>query len=593
MKKSLDSIRRAPVRQNSYEAPTYSQAAKSVPKEYQTFQRANKRNGGLIWIIFLLFLATVGGFIFWSTRGVVPSQEESLELSVTGPSEIVSGDQAVYKIKYKNLDKVPLEKMQLDVQWPSGFYFDKSSVEPHDSIATSWTLEDLPVGAEKEMEITGQLVGNKDEQVSALFGLSYQPQNFHSNFKAKKNIDTKITDSKLELSIEAVDQTLVTTEQEFKLKYKNISAETLTDLHLDILYPDDLALQSVDPTKDGDYWVFNLEPNAEKVITLKGNFVAGSKNKQLLVSEIGALIDNKFRRLARSEKNIQVVSPQFTLKLQINGKSENQVVNWGDTLRYQLEMTNDSESDLTNVLVTALIDGESVDWESLDTIGSRDGSKIVWSKDQNADLALWPVGQTRTLTWQLKVSNQKVAERNIENIIQINLQGLADWQQVSTPLTLSVGQGVSFNSGIYWHLGGRRVGSGIIPPKVGEETQYLAVWSINDATANFEQVVAQTTLPPGVSFESETDVPVGNLAYDSSKHTLTWTIDNLGQEVLPATASFMITLVPTEDQRGSAPTLFNPITIAAKGSEDLLISTKSIKTTDVVANTSDPIGIVE
>ncbi|PWB38508.1 MAG: hypothetical protein C3F02_04095 [Parcubacteria group bacterium] len=591
-KKSLDGVSRAPVRQSSYEAPVFTHGSRPVPKEYQTFERASKRGGGLIWLVFFLFLASVAGFVFWTNRQA-PEVKKSLELSVAGPNQLVSGDVATYTVRYKNLDKVPLEKVELGVRWPSGFYFDEATIKPSDSNATTWFLDDLPVGGSIEIKISGQLVGQKDENLSALFNLKYQPQNFHSDFKEKNEVTTKITDNKLELSIESFDKTLVSTPNEIKFHYKNISSEKLTDLNLNILYPQDLEITSVDPKKEGDYWVVSLESGEEKTITMKGSFIPESQSSQLLVGEIGNMVEGKFRRLARLEKSFSVLNPQFTINLQINGQTDNQSVDWGQVLRYQMEVTNDSGTDLTGVQVTALLDGAALDWSSLDTIGNRQESKIVWTQKENQDLAVWPTGQARTFTWQLKVGDNKISDRNIENIIQINLEGLADWQQVSSPVVLTVGKGLVFNNGVYWHLGGRRVGSGILPPKVGEETQYLAVWSLAEATGKFNNVVVQTNLPPGVSFVSETDVQAGELAWDETKRTLTWQIGDFNSQILPLTASFMITVNPSEDNRGSAMTLFNETSIAAKGDEDLFLRSKAIKTTDVVANSTEPIGIVQ
>lgn len=591
-RRSLDAVSRPPVRQSSYEAPLVPSGPRAVPKEYQTFERAAKKGNGLIWLVFFLFLATVAGFVFWTNRSG-PAVKKSLELRVEGPSQLISGDQAVYTVRYKNLDKVPLEKIELNVRWPSGFYFDEATIKPSDSNATTWFLDDLAAGGQVELKITGQLVGQKEEQLSALFSLQYQPKNFHSDFRDKQEILTKITNNKLELSMEAVDKTLVSTEQEIKFHYKNISSEKLSDLNINILYPDDLELTAIDPKKEGDYWVVSLEPGEEKIITIKGSFIPESKNNQLLVAEIGNVVDGHFRRLARLEKIFAVVNPQFTINLQINGKADNQSVDWGEVLRYQMEIANDSGTDLTGVQVAALLDGEALDWSALDTVGRREESKIIWTEKENQELANWPAGQSRTFTWQLKVADKKISDRNIENITQINIDGLADWQQVSSPVVLTVGKGLVFNSGVYWHLGGRRVGSGLLPPKVGEETQYLVVWSLAEATGKFNNVLIESALPPGISLVSETDVQAGTLKFDADKRVLSWQISDFDQEILPLVASFMISVTPPEENRGSAMTLFNAITIAAQGEEDLILRSKAIKTTDVVANSTEPIGIIQ
>lgn len=591
-RKNLDSIRRAPIRQSSYEAPALIKKKREVPQEYRTLKRAKHKNHGFLWVLFLIFLATFAGFVYWNSR---PDEAvaNSLEFAVQGPSEIVSGDQATYVIIYKNLDVVPLQQMELSVRWPAGFYFDEATSEPSDVNATTWLLNDLGINEQVELKITGQLVGPKDENLSALFTLKYQPENFHSDFREKGTIDTKITDNKLELEIKAVDKTLVSTEQEMVLTYRNITEETLSNLYLDIIYPADLDIVSVEPVKEGDYWIFDLEPQEEQTITIKGSFSADSKADQSLVGEIGNMVNDKFRRLARAEQKFFVVNPQFEVSLEINGKTENQSVGWGEVLRYQLDIINTSETNIIDAQVSALLDGVALDWGALDTIGQPEESRIVWTKETNEDLADWPAGESRTFTWQIKVVDSEQTERTIENIVRINIQGLESWEQVTTPILLTVGEGLEFNSGIYWDLGGRRVGSGLLPPRVGENTDYLVIWSLTEATGNFNTVTVETVLPPGVELLSETDVQEGDLEVDESTRTLSWTIEDFDDILLPVTASFIIRAIPSAEQQGSAMTLLNPMTITAEGVEEVILRSRMLKSSDVVSNSSGTIGIVE
>ncbi len=604
-KRNLDSAKRAPLRQKSYEAPAIRRRNRQVPKEYQSFQKAPKSRGSCLWFLFLLFLATLAGFWYWNKQ-TNPVTENSLEFAVSGPEQIVSGDQAVYRIRYKNIDLVPLQQMELDVRWPSGFYFDEASIEPHDSNATTWLLPDLAPGSEVELEIKGQLVGQKDEEMSALFTLGYQPENFHSDFKSRATVATKISDSRLDVSIEGVEKTLVATPQDFTIVFKNLTDESITDLYADILYPDDWAAADNQATAESNddntandfvpeenYLKFDLEPQEEKTLLISGMFPIDSRVDQLLVVEVGNMVDDNFRRLSRVEKTISVVNPKFDIKFEINGKIGSQTVNWGDVLRYQLELKNMSDAEITDVKVSALVDSEVIDWNSLDTVGSYEDGKISWSKDEDSSLAAWPAGETKTFTWQVKVTDDPVPDRAIENIIKLTVDGLPDWEQVTSPVILTVGESLAFNNGIYWDLGGRRVGSGLLPPQVGEETEYLVIWSLPEATGNFDSVTVDTSLPPDVDFISETDIQAGELEFDLEARSLVWSIDDFDNLILPTTASFIIRLTPDEASRGQAVTLLNPTTVTAQGLEEVIVRSRLLKTSDVMANTSEPIGIVQ
>ena len=103
----------------------------------------------------------------------------------------------------------------------------------------------------------------------------------------------------------------------------------------------------------------------------------------------------------------------------------------------------------------------------------------------------------------------------------------------------------------------------------------------------------ESILPPQVSFVEETDVQAGELVFDEETRNLVWNITDFDNTLLPLTSSFIIQLIPTEDDIGSAIVLLNSPTLIAEGTEDIIIRSKSLKTSDVYADSNDRIGIVE
>lgn len=597
VRRSMDAAKRSTSRK-TYKAPAIRRKPKtrkkrkSVPQSYKTLRKPKKQSTGFIWFLLLLFLAALAGFINYNKQDNIDI-EESLEMNIEYSDKITSGDQVEYIIQYKNIDDITLTKLELSIQWPSGFYFDESDIIPHDLAATTWLLPDLGTKEEKEIIIKGQLVGQKEEKLQAIFNLSYQPENFHSDFNSKQIIETEIIDSSIELSIESIDKTLIGVEQYFIIKVKNPTKEAINELYLDVLYPDDLEILSTDMEKIEDYWILNLEPEAEFVMTTKGIFNTDSDSKQMIVSELGTMIESKFRPLSRIEKDIDVINPEFEINLTINGSNNNQDIDWGDILHYQLEIINNSNSDITDVQVNSLLDGDAIDSNSIDSIGVYNNSIISWTKEELEDLENWEDGSTKIFTWEAKVVDMPISERLIENIVKINIQGLENWEQVSSSLLLNVGESLSFNNGIYWDLGGIRVGSGSLPPQVGSETNYLIVWSIPEATGDFDTVNINTILPPNVSFLEESDIQDGDLYLNEETRELDWSIDIFNDVILPTTASFMIKLEPTSDYIGQAMSLLNTINITAQGLEEVLLSSKLLKTSDVISDSNEPMGIIE
>lgn len=592
-KKDLDAAQVSPKRKSSYQAPELrSGRKKEVPNEYRSFKKAPKTHGFLIFFLFLLFTSALAGFFYWNNR-FSEDDTEGLTMNVIGSEKIVSGDEVTYKLEYTNSDKVVATQMKLSVYWPAGFYFDSSSVAPSNENAKEWLLSDLGAGQTGTLEIKGQLVGNKDENLEAIFTLDYQPANFSSDFSVTSKANTLITENKLELKIEGVDKTLINTEQEIKVIYKNLSQEKLEDLSLDILFPDDWKNTKIDPTWEGEFLTTSLEPAEEKTITITGNFGADSKPEQALVIEIGKKQDDKLRRLARAEKKISVISPQFETTLKVNGNSGDVQANWGDELKYQLEVKNTSPSEINDAQVRMDLAGAVLDWSSIETSAKVEEQTLTWNKEQDESMSNWLAQETKTFTWKIKVNQDQVTERTIDHALTINIVGLDAWEQTATLSKLAVGDNLTFNNGVYWDLGGRRVGAGLLPPQVDEETNYLAVWSIPQAASSFSKVKVSTVLPDQVSFGGETDVSVGDLSFDEETQVLTWTISSFDSNDIPATASFVLTLKPEAADFGKTMTVLDTVTATAKGKEDVVVKTKLISTADIVTNTAGDIGTVK
>ncbi len=598
-RRSIDSARRSPLRKKSYKSSVsrkkynIKKKNKRISQDYKILRKPKKQSLGFVWFLLILFLATLVGFLNYNNKQEDAVITESLEMKVEADNKITSGDQVEYIIHYKNLDDIKLTKIELSVQWPNGFYFDEANIIPHDLAATTWFLSDLLPQEERKIIIKGQLVGQKDDILAAIFNLSYQPENFHSDFNFKQIIETKIKNSNVELIIESIDKTLIGVEQDFVIKVKNLTKEVIEDLYLDILYPDDLEILNLEPPKENEYWVLSLEPAAEYIINIKGIFNKDSKKKQVLVSELGTIFEDKFRPLSRIEKNINVINPKFDINLTINGQTGNQNIDWGDILHYQLEVTNNSKTNITGTEIKVLLDGDALDEDSIDSIGQYSNEIISWTKEELEDLVDWPDGDTKIFTWEANVVAQPISKRLIENIAKINIKGLQDWEQIHIPLLLNVGESISFNNGIYWDLGGLRVGSGSLPPQVGGVTNYLTVWSLPAVTGNFNSVTVSTILPPQVSFSEESDIQDGNLSFNDETKELYWQIDNFNEIILPTTATFIIKLEPLVEYQGKAMILLNTITITAQGLEEVVISSKSLKTSDVSAATDQVIGIIE
>lgn len=566
---------------------------KNVPAEYRVFTRKKKKNHwGLIFFLALLFAASVSGYYYWNQQ--YPGfQGESAELSVKGTEQAISGDEVSYDLTYKNNDQVTLTKMELSVQWPDGFYFNQATSEPADQGATTWKLPDLTAGQEAKFNIQGQLVGTKDQEQQIIFRLSYQPENFSSDFQVKQVVTTKITDTKLDLVVTSSDKVLAGQDIEIKAVFKNITKETLFDLQADLTLPPDMEVTSLEPELIEGSWKGDLPSGEEIAITAKGKIFNDATGNQDWIVEIGQIKDDQVRRLMKSVKKMTLVNPNFSIDLKINGRNKDFQSDWGETLNYELSLTNNSGSDLSDVRASVLMDSSILDLGSWQGNGRLEDNKVIFDKTSNDVLANMPAGQQQTFQWSVAITKaEQQGKVSVDNVAQVTLEGLSGWQQTSPLILVSVGEGLSFRQGAYYNLGGQQVGSGQLPPEVGQKTKYLIVWSLDNGNNDFASVNVSAVLPPNVEFSSEGNIDEGSLTYDETARRVSWQLDDFSSLLLPLQATFEIQLTPTKDDLGQVVTLVNQSSVVASGTSEFRTTAGNLRSSQVVSTKSGDVGTV-
>ncbi len=561
----------------------------SVPVSYQTFDRGPRRHTGL-WLVLLLIILGLSGYGYYYWLQNHPTfQGGSATMEVTGDAEILSGDTVTYLVTYHNNDEVKLTDVELDVQWPEGFYFASSTQTAVDVQATTWRLPDLEPGRAADLTISGVLVGDKEQKVDAQFQLNYQPENFNSDFSVKQSVSTLITDTKLAVELRSPDKALPGQPLELVAVMKNTTTNLLKAVQADITLPPDLEIASTSPALTNGSWTGDMKPNETVTITIKGTLASDATRDQNWLLELGQKKeDGSLSHLQKSRKDIVLINPQLSLELKINGHPKDFEADWGDTLSYQLVIKNNSVTDVNGLKIETLMDSGILDVATYQGQGRLDQNKVIWDQGQNI-----AAGQELRLDWTVAIQKQANAGRGtIDSVTQISIAGLEGWKLTSPLIIASVGQGLAFNQGAYWQLAGKQVGSGQLPPKVNQTTNYIVIWSIDNGTTDYNQVVLTATIPPNVTYVEAGDVGEGDLTYDPDARRVTWTLPDFGSLLLPLQASFEIQLKPTSADGGQVVNLINPVAIKASGQQSFESSSSVLRSSQVISGKSGDVGTV-
>jgi len=84
--------------------------------------------------LILAAIAWLGFIIFNSGEGI---SRQSIKLELNGQQSVASGDEVIYILEYKNVEKVTLHNVEIIFRYPDGFEFDSATPEPKDELKFS------------------------------------------------------------------------------------------------------------------------------------------------------------------------------------------------------------------------------------------------------------------------------------------------------------------------------------------------------------------------------------------------------------------------------------------------------------------------
>jgi len=573
------------------------------------FKNNRVRNFILGIIIFLSVILVVSflGFMVFLPKPKFTGEKVNLEIKA--PFSAISGQKINYQIKLENLEDVSLTKTQLAINFPAGFIYETSNLPAQIQINNdnsspaqlpspkTWQINDLFSQQSKILDINGYLIGPLNSKQTIVATLSYYPANFNSEFQKNISFDTNLNDSLLTLGANYQNQVANNDEVEIDLQLANNSTDQeLNNLELDLNYPPEFTLtesQIIEPdsknlpavTKAGKNesspktWQFDkLLPQAPKQIKIKGKFNVNESTKLELVAQLklkGQGLDYFIQR--ESKLDFDIIKGDLLTNIIINGSNQNQAVNLGDTLNYLLDIQNKSKKALGDIKIRAVLDSVFLDWQSLvdNNNGVIDQEQILWTKDQIPKLAfLLPEDEVQiNLQINLKKADKKYADKDyqVKSFFeaQINKVDNADSQVIIQSPTLinPINTDLNLNViGRYFDDKSNTIGSGPLPPIVGQKTTYKIFWTLTNSLHEINNIEIKAKLPDYVHFENNQNISTGTL-FENQQNEVVWQISSIPTSINQATASFDISITPKNEDVGKILTLLPEITAIATDSQ--------------------------
>lgn len=525
---------------------------------------------GTLAALAILGGATWGGlFIFSRTSGFTG---ESVDLVVTTSEAFAAGAESDVVIRYRNDERIPLARAEIEFRAPEGF--EVTGSDPGTTEPGSWPIGTVAPGAEGEIRVRGYVREELDAALTFEAKLNYRPADFNADFQKVSSHTVVITESVLALAGTGPKEMTPGDEIAFVYEYENRSDAALEDIRLVVEPLEGFIFASAEPAPDEGAalrWTLpKIEARAKGTIAVKGTFSATSRGPKALVARIGFSDDAGVASVARAEAATEVLKGNLDLALIVNGSDKAPVASFGDQLFFTIRYENAGDVALRDVSIIADLPTDPaaglLDWVSLrdDLEGVRRDSKITWTKEEIPGLASLAPGDKGEINFSVQLAKKPVtgAEAREHGAYVVRASAGAKIARVGTisgarqveaaPMEIRLLSDASFTAyGRYFTDDGVPVGSGPLPPKVGEKTVYRVYWVIRNSLHELTNLSASTLLPQGVKWTgTPREVAAGALDFDETGRKATWRLNRLPASVPEVVVSFEVETVPGAEDIG-------------------------------------------
>ncbi|MBI2356209.1 MAG: hypothetical protein HYV13_03340 [Candidatus Doudnabacteria bacterium] len=541
------------------------------------FVRNNKIIVGAVAAALLAVTAAL--VILLSQKEDITPVSNNVFLNIKGPSQINSGNEAEYRIIYRNGENSDLVSASLEVFYPSGAKFKSAAPAPISSSGSRFNLPKILAGADGEVKVRVQISGATAEDKLIAAKLNYKLADFNSEFEVKTEAHTLILAPNLTLEITGPIEVTNGQETTFGISFGNVSTQDFENLTLSVQYPEGLEFINSNPKPSKDKNIFiipRLPIGGSGQIEITGVFSNESQEK-LVIAELAQSINGQLAPLLSTSAAFRVVPAAMYLKITSQPQD---VIELGDSIDFNLQYGNQSNIGMTNVVITVNFESTILDLTRMNVYDAIvAGNTITWKSATLSNLSVLGPNQKGEISFSAPIKSNLTS--NVKNLT-VKTMGTIRSDQMPKAAYAS-GLEIKLASSVNLLISGKYI-SGATPMKVGQPTTFavnmLVINTSNDLVNT--ELTASLLLPPsawnGVIIpESEKS----NITHDPNSGRIRWKVGSLpaftGKYTPARSAAFQLTVTPTESDRGRAMKLLSNIFVEGQDSfTNLLVKSQVV-----------------
>lgn len=508
----------------------------------------------VITLASLAVLSYLGYFVYLTFFSPAPS--DPLRVSIDAPEEIVSGAVTTITVHYANEGRVPLAKLSLDCNLPDAFRVTSMLPEPTDTEELIWNIGSLPQKTDGTITFEGTWIADVPSSTTLQALATYRPANFNADFDAVASQSMSTLSSTLVVAGEGPESVHPGEQAAYTFTIENTGDIAMTGVAFDLTLPEGFYVTASTPALEAGAlpsWALGeLAPHVPTVVSVTGSFTADVEDVQQLQGAVTVTTDDATTTQSETQVFTDVQGNGLRLQLVANGSTGDIAIDPGSPLRVTVGYENTGSTPITDL--SLLLDFQSdgkvpITWSdaTLDS-GTVTSAGIRWSA---ATLGSIAVGEqkSRNAIFPLKDELAAGDVQQFSVVLHATVNGVTIQSQ---PLVITLNSDTSFSaSARYYTDDGAPVGSGPLPPTVGEKTSYEVTWVLSNALHALSDVRVSATLPPSATWEDDATTSFGGLTYDAATRTVTWEIADMPQATGDVTATMQVSVTPDGSNVGS------------------------------------------
>ncbi|PIR74801.1 MAG: hypothetical protein COU35_00565 [Candidatus Magasanikbacteria bacterium CG10_big_fil_rev_8_21_14_0_10_47_10] len=574
----------------------YKERDGSLPDMTHFETRSRRRFAGAFATLFLA-VVILGGVVWTALfvfQGGSSFSESDIIVSISGDEEIVIGNEARYRLRYRNAAGIPLSQVHVQVKYPDGFVFTGASLDPDSESNDVWTIGTLDTSESGFIDIFGVMYGDIDTEKSFRTFFTYLPSNFSSTFQKVDTAGVSIAYSPVILSIDVPDEAVAGVSMPVKIRVERNPAYSDIPIHMvavEIGTESGFIKQKEnhDASEFNDYrWLIeNLDEPFE--LQVDGIFRNAQRSDSVLPIRVIGWREGQTRSddafvYAKQDANVTLQQTEVEINPIVNGAAGDITVAPGEPLTTSISVRNNGQQVLRDVQIRAVLDAPSyqrrsiLHWAELqdDNNGDITGEQVSddirrgyirWDKKHIPELAQLEPGEEVLIdfTMPIKTASDATLSDYPGSIVTL----MADIQYrvgEGTQIISSVPIKVTLVSDLELEIRDQ------VDTQINGNDRRMIKWILTNSYHDLENITVEAEIFGATDLEEElADVPAGTILYDQESHRIVWTIEQMPVSVDVLALQFTLTRLernPTQSQLMSKVTL--KATDVATGEQILL-----------------------